>query len=68
MNLDNDIAVIRAREAGERCPLRLGPLYQLHPGRSRSLVRHHDRLHGNVSSVICLFGGNVAGMESPFDI
>jgi hypothetical protein len=27
--------------------LRLGPLYQLHPGRSRSLVRHYDRLHGN---------------------
>src|SRR6516225_4273666 len=51
MNLDNDIAVIRAREAGERRPLRLGPLYQLHPGRSRSLVRHHDRLHGN-----CLLG------------
>src|SRR5262252_348781 len=51
MNLDNDIAVIRARDAGERCPLRLGPLYQLHPGRSRSLVRHHDRLHGN-----CLIG------------
>src|SRR5262249_26142000 len=47
----NDIAVIRAREAGERRPLRLGPLYQLHPGRSRSLVRHHDRLHGN-----CLLG------------
>jgi hypothetical protein len=23
---------------------------------------------GTVSSVICLFGGNVAGMESPFDI
>ena len=27
-----------------RCP-RLGPLRQLHPGRSRSLVRYHDRLH-----------------------
>jgi hypothetical protein len=24
--------------------VRLGPLHQLHPGRSRSLVRHHDRL------------------------
>src|SRR5262245_53774190 len=45
MNLDNDIAVIRAREAGERRPLRLGPLHQLHPGRSRSLIRHHNRLH-----------------------
>src|SRR5215472_10626158 len=45
MNLNNDIAVVRAREAGERRPLRLGPLHQLHPGRSRSLVRHHYRLH-----------------------
>src|SRR4029453_13773106 len=45
MNLNNDIAVVRAREAGERRPLRLGPLHQLHPGRSRSLIRHHDRLH-----------------------
>ncbi|MGC1596278.1 MAG: hypothetical protein WA774_13055, partial [Candidatus Acidiferrales bacterium] len=25
--------------------LRLGPLHQLHPGRSRSLIRHHNRLH-----------------------
>jgi hypothetical protein len=25
--------------------LRLRPLDQLHPGRSRSLVRHHYRLH-----------------------
>jgi hypothetical protein len=25
--------------------LRLGPLRQLHPGRSRSLVRYYDRLH-----------------------
>jgi hypothetical protein len=23
----------------------LGPLHQLHPGRSRILVRHHHRLH-----------------------
>jgi hypothetical protein len=29
-----------------RC-LRLGPLHQRHPGRSRSLVRHNDRLHDN---------------------
>src|SRR5438477_6798551 len=36
MNPNNDIVY--------RC-LRLGPLHQLHPGRSRSLVRHHDRLH-----------------------
>src|SRR5438477_6804832 len=45
MNLNNDIAVVRAREVGERRPLRLGPLHQLHPGRSRSLIRHHNRLH-----------------------
>src|SRR5260370_35419156 len=27
-----------------RC-LRLGPLHELHPGRSGSLIRYHDRLH-----------------------
>src|SRR5215470_2427368 len=43
MNLNNDIAVVRARQ---RAPvLRLGPLHQLHPSRSRSLIRHHNRLH-----------------------
>ena len=36
MNLNDDV-VYRCR--------RLGPLGQLHPGRSRSLIRHHDRLH-----------------------
>ena len=36
MNLNDDVV--------DRC-LRLGPLHQRHPGRSRSLVRHHDRLH-----------------------
>ena len=36
MNLNDDV-VYRCR--------RLGPLHQRHPGRSRSLVRHHDRLH-----------------------
>src|SRR3954471_14713115 len=36
MNLNNYIAYR---------PLRLGPLHQLHPGRSRSLVSHHNRLH-----------------------
>src|SRR5438093_6149238 len=35
MNLNNDIVYRR---------LRLGPLHQLHPGRSRGLVRHHNRL------------------------
>jgi hypothetical protein len=33
----NDDVVYRRR--------RLGPLHQRHPGRSRSLVRHHNRLH-----------------------
>src|SRR5207237_1657458 len=36
MNLNDDVVY--------RCP-RLGPLHQLHPGRSRSLVRHHYRFH-----------------------
>jgi hypothetical protein len=36
MNLNNDVVYRR---------LRLGPLHQLHPGRSRSLIRHHHRLH-----------------------
>jgi hypothetical protein len=36
MNLNDDVVY--------RCP-RLGPLHELHPGRSRSLVRHHYRLH-----------------------
>ena len=36
MNLNDDV-VYRWQ--------RLGPLHQLHPGRSRSLVRHDDRLH-----------------------
>src|SRR6516162_8149483 len=44
MNLNDDVVY--------RC-LRLRPLYQLHPGRSRSLVRHNDRLHGNC--LPCLF-------------
>ena len=38
MNLNDDVVY--------RC-LRLGPLRQLHPGRSGSLVRYHDRLHDN---------------------
>jgi hypothetical protein len=36
MNLDNDVVYRR---------FRLGPLHQRHPGRSRSLIRHHNRLH-----------------------
>src|SRR5579864_9427925 len=38
MNLNDDVVY--------RC-LRLGPLHQLHPGLSRSLVRYHNCLHGN---------------------
>jgi hypothetical protein len=38
MNLNEDVVY--------RC-LRLGSLHQLHPGRSRSLIRYHDCLHGN---------------------
>jgi hypothetical protein len=55
MNLNNDIAVVRAREAGERRPLRLGPVHQLHPGRSRSLIRHYNRLHRSPSGVDLIF-------------
>jgi hypothetical protein len=36
MNLNDDVVY--------RCLWR-GPLHQLHPGRSRSLVRYYDRLH-----------------------
>jgi hypothetical protein len=36
MNLNDDVAYRR---------LRLGPFRRLHPCRSGSLVRHHDRLH-----------------------
>jgi hypothetical protein len=59
MNLNDDVIY--------RC-LRLEPLHQLHRGRSRGLVRYNACLHGNFSSVICLFGGNLAGMESRSDI
>src|SRR5215469_3350926 len=38
MNLNDDIVY--------RCPW-LGPLHQLHAGRSRGLIRHHYRLHDN---------------------
>ena len=36
MNLNDDLVYRR---------FRLGPLHQRHPGRSRGLVRHHNRLH-----------------------
>jgi hypothetical protein len=42
--------------------LRLGPLHQLHPGRSRSLVRHNDCLHDNflLRSFVSLVSGKPA--------
>jgi hypothetical protein len=58
MNLNDDVY---------RC-LRLGPLHQLHPGLPAAWSVTTIAFMGIVSSVICLFGGNVAGMESPFDI
>src|SRR4029453_18516765 len=33
---------------------RLGPLHQRHPGRSRSLVRHHDCFHLDTSLSLCI--------------
>ena len=36
MNLNDDLVYRR---------FRLGPLHQRHPGRSRGLVRHHNRFH-----------------------
>jgi hypothetical protein len=47
MNLDDDIAVVRAFKAGEPRRIRTGSLHELHPGRSRSLIRHHNRFHLN---------------------
>jgi hypothetical protein len=38
MNLNDDVVY---RWVG------FGPLHQLHAGRSRSLIRHHDCLHRN---------------------
>jgi hypothetical protein len=62
MNLNNDVVYRR---------LRLGPLHQLYRGRSRSLIRRHNRLHrspvsfiGIVSLVICLFALNVSYLPS----
>src|ERR1700756_2809283 len=45
MNVNDDVVY---------CCLRLGPLHQLHPGRSRSLVRHNDCLHDNPRSFVSL--------------
>src|SRR5690242_13185152 len=42
MNPNNDVVYRR---------LGLGPLHQFHPCRSRSLIRHHNRLHRSPPSV-----------------
>ena len=57
MNLNNDVVYRR---------FRLGPLHQRHPGRSRRLVRHHDRFHLNTSLCISprlhdIFGSRIYG-------
>jgi hypothetical protein len=54
MNLNDDVVY--------RC-LRLGPLHQLHPGGSRSLVRYHDRLHDDFLLGHLSLGGNVAALD-----
>jgi hypothetical protein len=59
MNLNHDVVY--------RCP-RLGPLGQLHAGRPRGLIRHHYRLHDNVSSVIHLFAEHVPAIKRPLNI
>ena len=41
---DASLLAVGVDDVVYRC-LRLGPLRQRHSGRSRSLVRHHDRLH-----------------------
>src|SRR5262245_64799823 len=43
MNLNNYVVYRR---------LRLGPLHQLHPGGSRSLIRYHNRLHRSPSCFV----------------
>jgi hypothetical protein len=54
MNLNNDVVYRR---------FRLGPLHQRHPGRSRRLVRHHDRFHLDASLCISprLHDTNISG-------
>jgi hypothetical protein len=48
--------------------LRLGPFHQLHPGRSRSLLRYHDRLHDDFLLGSFVSSVELAALESPFDI
>src|SRR5215475_11192881 len=56
MNLNNDVVY---------CRLRLGPLHQLRPGRSRSPIRHHNRLHRSppVSSSCLQRSGSIQAWE-----
>src|SRR5262245_55277237 len=54
MNLNDDIVY--------RC-LRLGPLHQRHPGRSRSLVSHDDRLHRTPLEILKPISFAVTGPE-----
>jgi hypothetical protein len=51
MNLNDDV-VYRCR--------RLGPVHQLHPGRSRGLIRHHYRPHDKFSAVRSHAFGRIA--------
>jgi len=55
MNLNDDVIY--------RC-LRLGPLHQLHPGRSRAWSVTTIALMGIISSVIWLFGGMLQGWKA----
>src|SRR6516225_8479716 len=43
-------------------------LHQLHPGRSRSLVRYHNRLHVNCLLGYLSLAGYVPAIKTPFDI
>jgi hypothetical protein len=52
MNLNNDTVYLG---------LRHGPLHQLYPGRSRSLIRHHNSLH---RLPLCFFTRNVSYVPS----
>src|SRR3954452_18878632 len=56
MNLNDDVVYRRRR---------LGPLHQRHPGRSRGLVRHHNRLHPGPPGVEFSPLGRL-GMAGPF--
>jgi hypothetical protein len=51
MDLNNDVVDRR---------LRLGPLHQLHPGRSSSLISHYNRPHRSPPSVEFLSVDSIA--------